>query len=281
MASLAQLDHAVINVGFEMDQAADLFAALGFQLTKRGYHSLGSINHLMMFGTDYLELIGLPADTPNAPLGRPDIAKAPAGLNGLVFKTENATATHSHLDNLGMTKAPPKSFTRPVEIDSGEVEASFTTAHLTEGLVPGGRVYFCEHHTPDVVWREEWQQHDNGARAITEFVIATEHPSLEAETLGRVLSTDVIPDGNGANIPLQGAKISVMTVGDYQERYGSLACPMGDRHSIFGALQIRTEGLDKIRGILNSLSVPVPHDDRGDRLLVRETNFNALFDFIE
>ncbi|MCR9212539.1 MAG: VOC family protein [Proteobacteria bacterium] len=281
MTSLPKLDHAVINVGYEMDQAAELFAALGFQLTKRGYHSLGSINHLMMFGSDYLELIGLPSETADKPAGRPDIAKAPAGLNGLVFKTEDATATHAHLDRLGMTKAPPKSFTRPVEIDGGEVDASFTTAHLTGGLVPGGRVYFCEHHTPDVVWREEWQQHDNGAKAITEFVIATEQPDVESETLGRILNTDALPEGNGASIPLQAAKISVMAVGDYQERYGSLACPMGDRQSIFGALQIQTDDLNKIRRILNAMKIQAPFDDQGDRLLVRESNFNSLFEFIE
>ena len=42
------LDHVVINVLRRMDEAADLFAALGFRLTPRGHHSLGSVNHLMM-----------------------------------------------------------------------------------------------------------------------------------------------------------------------------------------------------------------------------------------
>ena len=63
MAEVAQLDHTVINVQFDMDRAEGLFRDLGFTLTPRGYHSLGSINHLMMFGTDYLELIGLPPGT--------------------------------------------------------------------------------------------------------------------------------------------------------------------------------------------------------------------------
>ncbi len=65
MAERAQLDHTVINVRFDMDRAEGLFRNLGFFLTERGYHSLGSINHLMMFGTDYLELIGLPAGMEN------------------------------------------------------------------------------------------------------------------------------------------------------------------------------------------------------------------------
>ena len=59
---MADLDHTVINVRYAMDEAMMRFKALGFQLTDCGYHTLGSINHLMMFGTDYLALIGLPAD---------------------------------------------------------------------------------------------------------------------------------------------------------------------------------------------------------------------------
>ena len=52
------LDHVVINVKDDMDLAQLVFSNLGFTLTPRGYHTLGSINHLMMFGSDYMELIG-------------------------------------------------------------------------------------------------------------------------------------------------------------------------------------------------------------------------------
>ena len=58
MGSNIRLDHAVINVGVNMDAAEVLFTNLGFKLTPRGFHSTGSINHLAMFGADYLELIG-------------------------------------------------------------------------------------------------------------------------------------------------------------------------------------------------------------------------------
>ena len=50
----ATLDHVVINARDDMDRAADVYRRLGFTLTERGYHSLGSMNHLAMFGTDYL-----------------------------------------------------------------------------------------------------------------------------------------------------------------------------------------------------------------------------------
>ena len=83
MPSTDRLDHTVINVKVDMDAAKALFGKLGFTLTPRGYHSHGSMNHLMMFGTDYLELIGIPE---GKEIERKDLEDAPLGINGVVFK---------------------------------------------------------------------------------------------------------------------------------------------------------------------------------------------------
>ena len=56
------IDHLVINVLKEMDAAHEIFKQLGFTMTPRGRHTMGSINHLMIFEKDYIELIGLPND---------------------------------------------------------------------------------------------------------------------------------------------------------------------------------------------------------------------------
>ena len=49
-------DHAVV-VCNDLDAAAANWRALGFTLTPRGYHTLGSQNHCIMLGRDYLELL--------------------------------------------------------------------------------------------------------------------------------------------------------------------------------------------------------------------------------
>ena len=145
MTEGAPLDHAVINVKFEMDRAAPLFEGLGFTVTPRGYHSLGSINHLMIFGTDYLELIGLPAGIENP---RPEIANSPLGMNGLVFKADDVDTTYARLDELGLAGDPPMSFTRPVALGGAEHTARFRTVKVRPDVFAAGRVYFCEHGTP-------------------------------------------------------------------------------------------------------------------------------------
>src|SRR5215471_4390848 len=86
------LDHVVIDVRDRMDEAARVFAALGFHLTPRGHHTLGSMNHLAMFATDYLELLGFGAGG----VARPELEPFPIGLNGLVFKTADADVVYTH-----------------------------------------------------------------------------------------------------------------------------------------------------------------------------------------
>ncbi len=170
------LDHVVLDVHTGMDEAAALYRGLGFTLTPRGRHTLGSINHLAMFATDYLELLGWPTGESS----RPELRDFPLGLNGLVFKTEDADATYAHLQSVGLAATPPRAFSRPVELDGQTRDAKFRTVHLAPGEARVGRIYFCEHATPELVWRPEWQHHANGATAIHSLAIAARDPAAVA-----------------------------------------------------------------------------------------------------
>jgi len=278
MDRLPQLDHAVINVQYQMDQAEGSFKDLGFHLTDRGYHSLGSINHLMMFTTDYIELIGLPEASKGDSSGRPEIANSAVGINGLVFKTSNADETFAHLQEIGMAGDPPKSFSRPVKLSEGTSEARFHTAHLRPGVFPGGRVYFCEHSTPELVWRPEWNAHENGALSLPEFVVASENHELEAEKFATLLSSDVSGSGELLRVQLDGAAITILSPQTYQDRYGNLASPLDVRSSIFGAIVIRVSDLAEIRGIALTAGIPVIDDT--NRLVIRHESFDSVLEFV-
>src|SRR3954463_12237234 len=106
------LDHVVIDVRDRMDEAARVFDSLGFTLTPRGHHTLGSMNHLMMFGTDYLELLGF------GPGGatRPELAPFPVGLNGRFLKPDAAVSGYVHAAGPGLPILPVQSFSRPVDL---------------------------------------------------------------------------------------------------------------------------------------------------------------------
>ena len=175
------LDHIVINVGRDMDRAAACFEALGFTLTPRGHHHLGSINHLMVFEDRYLELIGLPAEGPV----RQEIADSPLGLDGLVLRSNDAQATAQELAAAGFDPQGPQRLTRPVRLDDGEHEAAFMTVRLP-GQFPAGRVYYCQHLTPELLWRPEWMQHSNGVTTLTGLRVSSADPVREATRYARL-----------------------------------------------------------------------------------------------
>ncbi len=273
MASTNRLDHTVINVRDNMDAAAALFAALGFTLTPQGRHSTGSINHLMMFGTDYLELLGLPADGNHQ---RPDIAAAPVGINGIVFKTDDADATYAHAQACGMAGDPPKAFSRPVELDGETRDAKFRTVTMRAGVFPGGRVYFCEHGTPELIWRPEWQRHANRVVCMPEFVVASRAPEAEAADFAKLLGGAA----TGGAVAFAGGKLSVLSEAGYEARYGALASDLGGRKSIFGALVFACDDLAPLRDILAAPPAGVSAQQASESIVVRARDFDAVLEFV-
>src|SRR5215472_9674212 len=214
------LDHVVIDVRDQIDDAMRCFSSLGFQLTPRGHHTLGSVNHLAMFATDYLELLGF-GETGAA---RPEIVPFPIGLNGLVFKTADADAVYRQAEAAGLPVLPVQSFSRPVVLDSGMRDARFRTTRLDPAKVALGRVYFCEHQTAELVWRPEWQKHPNGACGIARIVIATDDPPRTALLFRGLFGADaVVGDGERCVMPAGSALVELTTPVAVAAEFGDAA----------------------------------------------------------
>src|SRR5438045_4008489 len=175
-----------------MDEAAAIYRALGFQLTPRGHHTLGSMNHLALFATDYLELLGFGEGRM-----RPELAPFPVGLNGLVFKTEDADTVFAHAQAEGLPILPVQAFSRPVALAGGAQDARFRTTRLDPTKIAMGRVYFCEHRTPELVWRPEWQAHPNGAYAIARVIVATGDPRRTASLFDALFGPQAVVERAG------------------------------------------------------------------------------------
>jgi len=173
------LDHVVILVR-DLDRARDSYQRLGFTLTPRGYHSLGSQNHCMMFGSDYLELMALPAAAPPALQYFADFLSRGEGVGALALATDDASAAHAELTKAGIAAEAPLALSRPVEKLG---EARFTLVQLPSQLTPGFRSFLCQHHTRDLVWRPEYQRHANGALGIDAISIAVPDPAGYAPLL--------------------------------------------------------------------------------------------------
>ena len=244
------LDHVVIDVRDRMDEAAATFGALGFQLTPRGHHTLGSMNHLAMFATDYLELLGFGGTG----AARPELAPFPIGLNGLVFKTADADEVHTHAQAAGLPILPVQAFSRPVELGGERQDASFRTTRLDPAKIAMGRVYFCEHLTPELVWRPEWQAHPNGARAIARVVVATPDPKRTSRLFTALFGNDaVIEEAGGCVIAAGAARIALLTQTAIAREFGDAAAQPAGRIEYLAALELTVSVLSETAACLGNV----------------------------
>lgn len=277
------IDHVVINTRYELDAAADQFAAQGLGLTDQGHHSLGSINHLAMFSADYLELIGLPAPVGGEPVQRAGVSDAPSGINGLVFKTDDADQTFSHLADVNMQGDRPNAFSRPVLADGKQQQARFRTVHVRRNLFAAGRLYFCQHLTPELVWQPQWQQHANGATRIAEVVLVSASPEATAATLSALINRPVQRGDGIVQLALDGALLSIDSPSRFADRYGPLAMNKSARPEFFGALVVQCAG-DQLAGPLADIPVIEAAGHRVRRtargLAVYNTQFDALIEYV-
>jgi hypothetical protein len=270
------LDHVVIDVRDRMDEAAQIFAALGFTLTPRGHHTLGSMNHLMMFATDYLELLGFGT----AAATRPELAPFPAGLNGLVFKTGDADAVHAHAVEAGLPILPVQSFSRPVELDGERRDARFRTTRLDPAEVAMGRVYFCEHLTPELVWRPEWQSHANGARAIARILVATGEPRRTASLFAALFGADSVAEVDGTCIvPAGTARVELATPETVAAEFGEAAAEPAGRAEYIAAVELKTVSLKQTAERLRA--IPGVREESGRIIVPARAACNAVLAFTE
>jgi len=154
------IDHVVIAVR-DLDRAAADFARLGFTLTPRGFHSIGSQNHCIMLSSTYLELLAAPVAHPWLDYYRAFLERG-EGLAAIAYATQDADATYAELKDRGAK--PPMDLSRPVE---GGV-ARFRLVQFEDTR------FYVQHLTRELVWRPHWQAHRNGAQEL----VAAEWPSL-------------------------------------------------------------------------------------------------------
>jgi hypothetical protein len=270
------LDHVVVNVRDRIDDGLETYRRLGFTMTPRGYHTLGSMNHLAILGSEYLELIAAaPGETRRA-----EILTSPFGLNGLVFGTEDSASVYAALHAAGVPIEAPLEFSRPVELTDGPRDATFRTVRLTPGTVPAGRIYFCHHFTRDLVWRDEWRHHANGAVGVTRAVIAARDPSVLGALFARMFGEDAVRrTAAGCSLIIGLSQFDVTSPAELVREFGDAAPAADGRDDFMAALTIRTRSLDQAAAALAGGAIGSVRRD-AERIVVPATEtFGVTLEF--
>jgi hypothetical protein len=237
---MKQIDHIVINTRDRMDQAVAYLQRMGFIITPRGFHTLGSINHTIVFQTDYLELLGYPAGQP--PEKRPELVQRPAGLMATVLNVEDADKAQAILKDRGLAPRPVSAFSRPVDLGNGESgDAAFRVTRLEPDAVPGSWFYYCQQLTPQFVWRPEWQAHPNACVSMTRLAIQVADPLAAAPIYLRALDGADVAQASAAGCVIKLPRFEItLTAGE-----------PGMRRLMFG-----TASLDRTAAALEQGGVP-------------------------
>jgi hypothetical protein len=202
------LDHVVVTVR-DLDAAAGQWRRLGFTVSPRGTHSpiLGTGNYTIMFGEDYLELLGVLTETEQNKPTREYLAKR-EGLERAAFTTDKAAAGAEELNSRGLAALGPVHFGRPVELPNGGTgEARFNVFRWPLDESPGGlRIFACEHLTRETVWIPELQRHANGASRIVRIEVLATDPKAAAEHLARLIDEPATQNNDAWRVPSGGKR---------------------------------------------------------------------------
>jgi catechol 2,3-dioxygenase-like lactoylglutathione lyase family enzyme len=272
------LDHVVADVRDRMDEAVALYRRLGFHMTPRGKHTLGSINHLAIFHDNYFELLGFEKGATEV---RADIMRFPVGLNGLVFRSEDSAATYQAMRRNGVEIQEPLEFHRPVDLaGGGREDARFRVVRLPPGTLSGGRLYFCHHLTKHLVWRDEWRSHPNGAVNIAGITMVAPDPAAVAALFEKMFGAAALRhDANGTALELANARVEILAPQALARRYGAAAPDPAGRGEYLAALTVRTSGIAKTAQALAGF--PGVASQPG-RVVVDATEaFNVTLEFVE
>jgi len=258
LAHIQGLDHIVVTVR-DLAAAAAQWKRLGFTVSPRGLHSpqMGTANHTIMFGEDYLELLGVVAETEQNKPTR-DLLKVREGIERTAFTTDDAAAGAADLKTRGLMPLGPVHFGRPVDLPGGgKGEARFNVFRWPLNEAPGNmRIFACQHLTRETVWIPELQKHANCATRIARIEVLSAEPEVAAEHLGRLIDEPVSRSGDAWRVPSGGRRADFVFCDSaaFAKRYPE-AVRAGAALEGGAAIVIATADLAAAAGALGSLGV--------------------------
>lgn len=251
------IDHCFLLVQ-DLDRSLAQFERLGFSVSPRGFHSeaMGSANHTIMFPEDYLELLGITADTPGNAPRREFLARSGEGLIAIACRAGDVAEAGRKLTELGIKTTGARDFERPVPLPGGgQTRAAFSTLQFDQSEVPVGIAFMCQHHTPEAVWIPELLEHPNGAMGLAGMIASVVDTQNAAEAYGRLFAAGkVSPIEGGSQVETGSAPITFLSPEALNAHYEGIdfgKTPKG----AFAVLQIAVDDLRKTQEVLSGAGV--------------------------
>jgi hypothetical protein len=189
----------------DIDAAGSVLEKLGFTLTpfSAQFHRpdpdgplapAGSGNRCVMLQRGYLEFLTPTGDTPVAGQLRAAIARY-VGAHLIAFGTATPDDDHARLTRAGFAPLPPVHLQRGIDTGRGPETASFTVVRVPPGTMAEGRIQFCRHHTPALLWQQRWLYHANRAVWLAGVILRVADAQEAAKRYARYTGLPARPSG--------------------------------------------------------------------------------------
>ncbi|MGH6919155.1 MAG: VOC family protein [Geminicoccaceae bacterium] len=279
MQHVLGLDHVIILVR-DLDDADARMARLGFRPTPLGYHSahMGTANATVMLrnGTYFETLTVLQATPANADT-RAVLAER-EGLFGLALKTDDAHGAADAFEAAEIAAGGALAFVRPVALPDGVRDACFTVARTRGEATPGVSLFVCQHHTPGIVWREDYLEQPNGATGLAEVIgIADDLAALE-DAYGVIFGERVHGTDDRVAIAAGEARIMFLSPNAFVERFGAVGEPVSSPRPRLAGLRVQVRDLDRTKALLQRNGVPWTEGAEGCVLVAPDQGCGTLFE---
>ena len=187
---IAGIDHIIIGVR-DLEAARLGWQRIGFTLTPRGRHiGQGTANYCIMFGYDYLELLGFVERDDHAHRLETFLAQREGAMSVAFAPEHDAEATAAALTQRGLHPGTPRALGRALELPEGAVTPRFSLLNLPPGESPALDCFVCGQLTPELVRRPAWLEHANGVTGIKAVHLIAGDPAALAPAYRRLFGDD-------------------------------------------------------------------------------------------
>lgn len=217
-----RIDHLVLAV-HDLENAADFYTRMGFQVGARNRHPWGTENRLIQFRSSFLELITV-ADAAQVPRHAhgffsfgafvEDYLTKREGLAMLALDSSDAAADAAQFAREGIAKFQPFSFERTGrQPDGTQTRVAFSLAFARDDMLPDAAFFVCQQHHPEAFWNPLLQRHPNRANSTAAVTLGVESPEDHVGFLRAF--TGAPPSEDGRHYPLgNGGKLAIQTRSD-------------------------------------------------------------------
>lgn len=267
LPSVTGLDHYIIRVN-DLGSTSDLYRKLGFALAPQGRHHTGTRNQTVILDSNYLELLYFPPEQRATSRFRryPDDYEGPVAV---ALQTTDSAAVQRELAAVGIQADAPVSGGRPVHLPDGTEDAAWLNLNFPDGVFGLPDYFTCGHLTRHLVFRPEWQAHENTARRIEALVAVHPEPDSLREAYAKAFGAISIgnADRDGWELRRGSLRLRFLTPAAFSSRYAGIRPPAAQNGKWLAGSVIGVRDIARTRDVLARNGVAV-RDDAQDRIVV-------------